>query len=143
MSKKIGAIVAAAVAAVALTACEPADSTTTTDATATSRHIETTTATPAEYTPDAEPPESVREKAYFDTLREAGIRIADDDALLLGKTVCTYFDEGNTARQLFMEMAVDPYAEQILPVVSNDDLPYAMGAATAAFCPEHQGQFDF
>lgn len=149
-TKKIGAVVAAAAAALTFAACEPADTADTAEPLATSHTIETETAaveeteaSSFEYTPPAAPPASVRNQAYFDTLQAGGIRIGDDDALLVGMTVCSFFDEGHSAEDLFMEMAMDPYAENILPVVDNDDLPYAMGAAVAAFCPEHQGQFDF
>lgn len=84
--------------------------------------------------------QEVREESYLKVLREEGIYLDDKTALLAGRTTCQFIDEDGSVDQLFYEMASDPY-DQVLPEISNNDLPFIMGAAVGAFCPEHRGVF--
>lgn len=91
-----------------------------------------------------EPPrktwQEVREESYLEVLQEEGIYLDDETALRAGRTTCQFIDEGHRVDQLFYEMASNPY-DQVLPGISNDDLPFIMGAAVGTFCPEHRGVF--
>lgn len=78
------------------------------------------------------------EESYLEVLQDEGIYLDDETALRAGHTACQFIDEGGSVHQLFYEMAVDPY-DQVLPGISNDDLPFIMGAAVGTFCPEHRG----
>lgn len=79
------------------------------------------------------------EDIYVQTLDNLGVSYTGrSDVIQAGRVVCRFVDEGHLLSDLFIEMAIDPQAERILPPVSNDDLPYVAGAAVPAFCPEHE-----
>lgn len=84
--------------------------------------------------------QEAREEIYLEVLQEEGIYLDDDTALRAGRATCQFIDEGYSVDQLFYEMVLDPY-DQVLPGISNDDLPFIMGAAVGAFCLEHLGVF--
>ena len=84
-------------------------------------------------------PASLREEAYIRTLDGLDVSYTSrSEVIKAGHVVCQFVDKGYLLSDLFMEMALDPQTERILTPVSNDDLPYVVGAAVPAFCPEHE-----
>lgn len=80
--------------------------------------------------------ESTFNRAYLETIREEGIYLDRDEALLVGDVICEFLDEGGDPYALIMGLAMNPY-DRPIPTVSNEDLPYVMGAAIGALCPRH------
>lgn len=80
--------------------------------------------------------ESVTDRAYLETIEEAGIYLDRDEALLVGDVVCEFLDDGGDPYALIMGLAMNPY-DRPIPTVSNEDLPSVMGAAIGALCPRH------
>lgn len=79
------------------------------------------------------------EELYVEVLDESGVTYtSESDVILAGRVACEFLDEGYLFSDLFIEMAASPQSERILPPVSNDDLPFVVGAAVPAFCPEHE-----
>lgn len=139
---KIALTATLAVAALALGACAESGDSPTRESRFTPD--ETTTAAPASIEPAAPqeslPPvpaddKSMEERVFLNALKKEGIRISDEEALKTGYVSCQFIREGNSVESLFSEMAADPY-NQVLPQISNEDLPFAMGAAVGALCPE-------
>lgn len=93
---------------------------------------ETSTSTPTQMSEEEMKDEAMR-MVYLDE----GIHMSAEDAELTGLTVCQFVREGNSLDQLFLEIAVFP-DEQVLPTVSNDDLPYVIGVSIARYCPEYE-----
>lgn len=92
---------------------------------------------PADRTTSA--PAPTIEDVYIKTLDNLDVSYTSrTDVIQAGHVVCKFVDEGYRLSDLFIEMALDPQVERILPPVSNDDLPYVVGAAVPAFCPEHE-----
>lgn len=91
----------------------------------------TTTAAPVAKTPTPE-------DRFIETLDEYGVDYGTtDEGILAGHTTCLFIDEGGSPAELIYEMAFDPTGGQVLPNISNDELPLLMGAAIGALCPEH------
>lgn len=85
------------------------------------------------------PPESqgsASDRAYLETIEEAGIYLDRDEALLVGDVVCAFLDDGGDPYALIAGLAMNPY-DRPIPTVSNEDLPSVMGAAIGALCPRH------
>lgn len=80
--------------------------------------------------------ESISDRAYLETIEEAGIYLDRDEALLVGGVVCQFLDEGGDPYALIAGLAMNPY-DRPIPTVSNEDLPSVMGAAIGALCPRH------
>lgn len=80
--------------------------------------------------------ESIPNRAYLETIEEAGIYLDRDEALLVGDVVCQFLDGGGNPYALFIELEMNPY-DRPIPSVSNEDLPFVMGAAVGALCPRH------
>ena len=80
--------------------------------------------------------ESISDRAYLETIREAGIYLDRDEALLVGGVVCEFLDDGGDPYALIAGLAMNPY-DRPIPTVSNEDLPSVMGAAIGALCPRH------
>lgn len=93
---------------------------------------------PADRTTTSAPTPTI-EDLYIKTLDNLDVSYTSrSDVIRSGHVVCQFIDEGHLLSDLFIEMAIDPQVERILPPVSNDDLPYVVGAAVPAFCPEHE-----
>lgn len=74
---------------------------------------------------------------YINYLDDNGISLTDDQALRSAVTACSFLMKGGDVDQLWVEIASDPYAPDIIPGVDNsNDLPVVMGAAVGAYCPE-------
>jgi len=80
--------------------------------------------------------ESTSDRAYLETIEEAGIYLDRDEALLVGDVVCEFLDDGGDPYALIAGLAMNPY-DRPIPTVSNEDLPSVMGAAIGALCPRH------
>lgn len=80
--------------------------------------------------------EEISELAFLLTLDEQGVDLPRDVAIRAAETTCLFMEQGGDVDQLFLEMALNP-SEQVLPEIPNEDLPYVMGAAVGAYCPEH------
>lgn len=80
--------------------------------------------------------EEISELAFLLTLGQEGVDLPKDVAIRAAETTCLFLEQGGDVDQLFLEMALNPY-EQVLPEVPNEDLPFVMGAAVGAYCPEH------
>lgn len=80
--------------------------------------------------------ESISDRAYLETIEEAGIYLDRDEALLVGDVVCAFLDDGGDPYALIAGLAMNPY-DRPIPTVSNEDLPSVMGAAIGALCPRH------
>lgn len=97
--------------------------TSTTSATATPR------ATEAELTPQ------MLDEAALRTLDTVGVYCPSDAQCLSAvATVCAYKSLGYTSEDLYMELAINPDIEQIMPPFSNDDIPYFFGVAEGGYC---------
>lgn len=132
-------LAALAAGALSLGACSaPAESEA--GATATTRTVERVAEADSVATSQAIMPpaigESVTDRAYLETIEEAGIYLDRDEALLVGNVVCEFLDNGGDPYALIVELAMDPY-DRPIPTVSNEDLPSVMGAAIGALCPRH------
>lgn len=138
--KKYPSILAAVLAAgvLILTGCEPApaDEKLANRADVSAIHPSvtartTTTAAPVVKTPTPE-------DRFIETLDEYAVDYGTrDEGILAGHTTCIFIDEGGSPAELIYEMAFDPAGGQVLPNISNDELPLLMGAAIGALCPEH------
>lgn len=81
------------------------------------------------------PNTSVIDMAALATLNNMGVYCPSDDACLNAvASVCMYKSMGYTSNDLYVELAMDPYAEQIMPPFSNDDIPYFFGVAEGGYC---------
>lgn len=133
-------IAALVVAPLALAACTPADS-------ATSSPASTTAVAYAAEDKVVEPPPVLEEEVaseediFLAQLDNQGITYTTDSAAIQGGVaVCAFIDEGNSPSELFWEMALEEPVERILPPVSNEDLPSFMGVAVAVLCPEFKAR---
>lgn len=80
--------------------------------------------------------ESSSDRAYLETIEEAGVYLDRDEAMLVGGVVCEFLDDGGDPYALIAGLAMNPY-DRPIPTVSNEDLPSVMGAAIGALCPRH------
>ena len=75
---------------------------------------------------------------YYSTLASEGIVIDDESAYIAGLATCEFIDDGGSMSDLMVGLALGE--EDPLDLgISNDDLPFLMGAAIGAFCPENAG----
>lgn len=90
-----------------------------------------------ERVPASDPkPQETLEDVFIRELDKQNIRYSSrDTAIRAGVATCTYIAEGYSVDDLFYEMAVFPN-QQVLPGISNDELPKLMGVAVAVICPE-------
>lgn len=78
------------------------------------------------------------ESIYYSTLASEGIVIDNDTAYIAGLATCEFINDGGSMSDLMVGIALggeDPFDLGI----SNEDLPFLMGAAIGAFCPENAG----
>lgn len=142
-TSKITALAAAALATIALAACEPASNTTATTSSAT---IERAAATPsADWT--AEPDDTVtqssttQEAIYILALDANGVFYAtEQQAVDAGQYVCDGLDTGFSLNQMMLTYAL--HDEPLQPGVLAEDTGAIAGAGITAFCPEHTDQLD-
>lgn len=137
MKKKV-LLATMAVGALSLAACstgplDEAEPTLTTSASPASQTLEP--ATPQVALP-TRTEEEIIEEFYLETLREEGITVSKSSALLVVDVTCEFMAEGGDPYSLFFGMALEPDV-QVVPGVSNEDLPFMMGAAVGGFCPEY------
>lgn len=140
MKKILLAALAAGVLAVGACSAPGAETTPTTESStfvAPPRHLESTTAAPARPASGLSSKQRT-EAVYYATLAEEGIVVDDAAAYLAGQATCEFIDEGGSMPDLMLGLAMseeDPFGLGI----SNEDLPFLMGAAIGAFCPENAG----
>lgn len=82
--------------------------------------------------------EQRREIAFYEVLAEEGIVVDDDTAYMAGLATCQFLDEGGDMADLALGLALSE-EDAFDTGISNDDMPFLMGAAIGAFCPEHAG----
>lgn len=155
MNKKLATVASMAVTALMLGACGtagPSESTVTATSNAlaradtpeTSRASETSRATYVKPTPTVSAEERTKQ-AYYRTLKKEGIYLDDLTAYQAAMTTCEFIETGHSVEGLFHEMATDQVlgrvVDPVLPGISDDDLPFIMGAAVGAFCPEYGDEF--
>lgn len=133
-------LAALAAGALPLAACSPststfkADSATSTASVSRVAEADSVVTSRAATPPKDEAPAS--ERAYLETVKESGIYLDRDEALLVGNVVCEFLDDGGDPYALIAGLAMNPY-DRPIPTVSNEDLPFIMGAAMGALCPRH------
>lgn len=133
-------LAALAAGALPLAACSPSASTFEADpATSTASVSRVAEAEPLSTSQTIMPPaieETIAERAYLETIEEAGIYLDRDEALLVGNVVCEFLDDGGDPYALIAGLAMNPY-DRPIPTVSNEDLPSVMGAAMGSLCNRH------
>ena len=135
---RAGAMIAAILLLGGCAAAEPASTTTSSTTTSSSSTTSTSTTEP----PPLSLPQSVVDEVYLELLRDEALifAVSDDQTLLdLGRSYCDLIDAagGDT------DAAVLAVAQAAIESdMDAEAAGYAMGAAVAAFCPEHQAALD-